>query len=182
MTMAWNSRRDEEESIFKKKLLYDGHGTGEDRRLVTLLKNITKLCLGDESSEDSVKLVNIISKDLTTAINSAERNEKVSQMCDRTLENLEQLIEQHSHRIEELKSDLSSLELELEFSERLVKVNSHPNCIRTLKSMQAIEKKRESLMVRIEREKSMLQTLIEACRNLEKVLNDMESTDATTKQ
>lgn len=180
--MAWNSRRDEEESIFKKKLLYDGHGTGEDRRLVTLLKNITKLCLGDESSEDSVKLVNIISKDLTTAINSAERNEKISQMCDRTLENLEQLIEQDSQRIEELKSDLSNLELELQFSERLVKVNDHPDCLKTQKSMQVVENKRKLLMVRIERQKSNLQTLLEACRNLEKVLNDIESTDATTKQ
>lgn len=167
-------RRDEEEAIFRRKLLYDGHGTGEDRRLVSILKNITKLCLAEDSNDDSVKLVNVISKDLSSAINSAERHDKISQMCDRTLENLEKLIEQQSQQIDILKTDLSNLELELEFSERLKRVNAQPDCLKTFKAMQEIDKKKQSLMARIERQNSNLKTLSEAFKNLERVLNDIE--------
>lgn len=172
--MTLNSRRDEEENIFRRKLLYDGHGTGEDRRLVTILKNITKLCLAENSNDDTIKLVNLISKDLTTAINSAERHEKTSQMCDKSLESLEESIEQQSKLIEDLRSELSNLELELEFSERLKRVNAQPDCQKTYMAMRAIDKRKTSLMAKIDRQTSNIQTLVEACINLQKVISDLE--------
>lgn len=42
-----------EEEIIRNRLLFDGEGTGDDRRIQTLLKTIVKWCHADSSREES---------------------------------------------------------------------------------------------------------------------------------
>ena len=42
-----------EEEIIRHRLLFDGEGTGDDRRIQTLLKTIVKWCHTDATQEES---------------------------------------------------------------------------------------------------------------------------------
>ena len=42
-----------EEEIIRSRLLFDGEGTGDDRRIQTLLKTIVKWCHSDSTREES---------------------------------------------------------------------------------------------------------------------------------
>lgn len=172
--MTSTIRREEEESIFRRKLLYDGHGSGEDKRLINLMRNITKFCLADDSNDDTVKLFNLINKDLLAAMNSFEKHEKVSQMCNKSFEHLEKAIEEKSKQMELVRSKLTNLELELEFAGRLKRVESYPDCQTTEHLMQVIDKRKTLLSIKLNRIKENLKTLEEACKNLQKVLEDDE--------
>lgn len=161
-------------SIFKKKLIYDGNGTGEDRRLLNLIRSITKFCLVEDTSEETLKSIN---KDLSAAINAAEKSVKISQMCDRTFEILDKAIEEKTRDIDEVRTKLANLQLELEFVEKLKKVNAYPDCKSTEETMKLIEMKKEHLMRRIAGQSCNLRTLSEACKSLQKVIEDDEQAE-----
>lgn len=42
-----------EEEVIRNRLLFDGEGTGDDRRIQTLMKTIVKWCHSDASQEES---------------------------------------------------------------------------------------------------------------------------------
>lgn len=172
--MASNLRRDEEEIVFRKRLLYDGHGSGEDKRLVNILKNTTKFCLTEESTEDMIKTYNVITKDLAAASNASEKQEKISHMLNRTFLILEKAIENKVEHIENVKCELANLVLELEYVEKLKQVEAFPNCQTTEQAMKDIESRKQLFLFKIEKQRRNLHTLIEACRNLQKVLEDGE--------
>lgn len=172
-----NTKNDDQEAIFKKKLLYDGNGANEDRRLLNLIKNITKYCLVEDTPEETIKLLANINKDLTAAIAANEKHIKISQMCDKTFEILEKSIEDKTRDIEQVRARLANLELELEFVEKQKEVNAYPDCKSTEQTMQMIEKKKENLMRRIAGQSCNLRTLTEACRSLQKVIEDDEQAE-----
>lgn len=159
------------EAIFKKKLLYDGKGTGEDRRLLSLIKNITKFCLLEGANEE---VLSSIKKELMAAINAAEKHIRISQMCDKTFVILEKAIEEKAQDIEQVRTKLANLQLELEFVEKLKKVNSYPDSASTEQTMQKIEKRKDLLMRRIAAQSCNLRSLSEACKSLQKMIEDDE--------
>lgn len=161
-----------DEQILKKRLLYDGHGSGDDRRLLNLMKNISKLCLCDESKEDEVKTLNLITKELNAAISSAEKYDKMSEMYDRMFSELDKAIEIQSLHKETVRSELKSLELELEYATKLKQVNNYPDSSTTEQSMKDIEKRKQRLLDKIEKYKINLRSLADACRSLQQILDD----------
>lgn len=78
---VWVSKKEEEENINKKKLLYDGHGTGVDKRLLSILKEVTKFCLVDEPIDQIQNTYTQICEAINASIVDAERNEKILDVC-----------------------------------------------------------------------------------------------------
>lgn len=167
--------KEEEEVVVRKKLIYDGHGMGDDKRLVALIKNITKLCFIDDSNEDSIKLCNTIQRDLAAATTCAQKHIKMSEMYERTYVNVQNAILDKTKELESIKEGMTSLQLELEFVEKLKKVEIYPDCEATKLAMQDVEKRKMKLIEKIERQKMSLQTLLEACKSLQKVVDETES-------
>lgn len=170
--MTSSLRREEEENILRTRLLYDGHGSGEDKKLVSLIRNITKFCLTEDLNEDVAKQFSIINKDLSAAMHIFERHEKISKMCDKTFIYLEQAIADTEQLIKTLKEDLCRLELEREFIEKLKLVDSHTDCQTSETTMQDYERKKTQLITRMKRHKENLRHLSEACISLQKVLEE----------
>lgn len=73
----WNSKKEEEENIFKRKLLFDGHGIGDDRKLLSLMRSITKFCLQDEPADHVDKSALQINQLLQQSITAADKCEKI---------------------------------------------------------------------------------------------------------
>lgn len=176
--MTWNLRREEEESIFRKRLLHDGHGSGEDKRLVNIIRNVTKLAIvpmeSTDPSDDLTKLTNVIYKDLSTAIHAADRHEKMREMHERTFKDVEKSIQDMSSRIEEGRSKIDRLKLELEFVERLRQIEHYPDCITSEQEMKELEMRKRKFHDRIEKQKMNMTLLVEACKSLQKVLEYAE--------
>lgn len=172
--MTWNLRRDEEETIFRKRLLHDGHGSGEDRRLMSLIRNITKLAYAQQNPDDISKLHNLITKELGSATNSAERHEKIHEMYDRTYAEIEKATDEMRIVAEEGQKKIDELKLELEFFQKLQDVDQYPDRPTSEIQMKELELRRRQLLERVERQKLNSNLLVEACRSLQKVLEYAE--------
>lgn len=173
--MTWTRGKEEEENVLKKRLLYDGNGSGDDKRLVNLLRNLTKFCLTEDANgEDMAKAFNVISKDLTNAQSIAEKHQKISIMCEKTFECLERSLQEGRQQIETVKKELISLELDLEYAEKLKKVNEFPDCQSTELAIADIEKRRQQTIDKLDTQRMNIKMLLDVCENLKRILNDNE--------
>lgn len=175
-------RRDEEETIFRKRLLYDGHGSGEDKRLVNVIKNITKLALSPvdpEVPDDLTKLYNVINKDIVTATHAAERHQKIQEMCIKTLGEIARSATEMQSKAENGKLEIEKLKLELEFVEKLKKVQEFPDCQASGQQLQQLEQRKRKLVDMIDRQRQNMGVLAEACKILQTVIDYEEKVDST---
>lgn len=170
-------KKDEEEATFKRKLLYDGHGLGDDKRLLNLIKNLTKLCFTDESNEDFVKLCNSIQREMVAATSCAQKHVKISEMYDRTFTNVQKAILDKTRELDSIKLEMTNLQLELEFVEKLKKVDVFPKAEATKLAMEDVERRKRKLIQKIEDQKLIIQTMIAACKSLQKVIDEVDSND-----
>lgn len=170
--MNWTFKREEEEAIIRRRLLYEGHGSGEDKKLLSVIRGVTRLCLCDDNGEDLQKLVNTITKDIACGLNAAEKMEKVSQMYDRSFMILEKALEDKAIEVQSIHGELAKLQLELEYVEKLKRVNAYPDCQTTELAMREINKKKDLLLRKTERLKENINIIMSACASLQKVMND----------
>lgn len=173
--MTWNIKKDEEDAIFRKRLLYDGHGFGEDKRLLNLIKMTAKLCqVEQESEEDLVKTVGIIGKDLTAATLFAEKHDKLLDMFDRTFASYRTSLEARKNDCENIKLEISRLELDLEYIERLKQVEEFSSCETTNTMIAEMEERKRQLLKRLDRNRTTIGSLIDACKDLQNLLLQQE--------
>lgn len=158
----------------RKRLLYDGHGTGEDKRIVTLSKSVAKLCL-TENQDEFPKLLTSAQRDIALINASAERQIKIADRCDRTMLELDKAMQVHEQMVLEARAELAKLQLELEYVEQLKKISVHPDCVTTKRSIDDIENKKEKLMERLQKQRLHIKTVIESCRCLKKIFHDDET-------
>lgn len=78
----------DEELAIERRLFYDGHGVGEDKNIVSLLRNVAKLCLVEHSDEDYDEILNTTLKNISAATMACDRQLEISARCDRTLRNM----------------------------------------------------------------------------------------------
>lgn len=173
--MTTGLTKDEEEAIFKKKLSYDGHGLGDDKKLIVIAKNVTKLCLCDEMTDDEAsKLSHTITKDLSIAAAAAAKHNKMLQMCSRSFAEIESELATRAEEYEELKEKYARSKHRLELIKRLQQINILPSCKKTEILMAQTELKKRKLLTKIENQKENLNILMEACKNLQTVYNSIE--------
>lgn len=174
--MAIALKREEEEAALKRRLFYDGGGQSEDKRIVVLMKNITKLCLGCDTNDDLTKLHNTISKDFAAVELAIDKIDVVSQVCDKTCLNIGVTLSNKVAEIEKIKSRLNDLKLELEYVDMLKKVNAYPDCPTTEQSIREVEQKNQDLCAQVSKFRRNIVALNEACKNLHMILEDLNTT------
>lgn len=169
MTHIGKLTKEEEEIITRKKLLYDGHGTGEDKRLLSIIKNITKFCSPKHYNEDNL---NPIIKDLSNAIAAAMKHEKLFPIAEQTHIILEESIKRKQKNIYDLELEMLSIKDEMEFIAKLKQVNLQPDCQTTQKTIEDVINYKQTLLSRIEKQNADLETIKEACTKLKIIADD----------
>lgn len=166
-------KKDEEEQAIKRRLFYDGNGTGEDKKIVSLMKSVTGLCLAEQHSDDDYnKALNAALRDISSVTTAFDRQLKISARCERTMRNLEKEMVDKEGEIVQIKDELSKLELELEYVEKLKKIATYPDCQTTDKAIKEVLERKENLQTKVVQNRQHLEVLIESCRNLRKLLDD----------
>lgn len=173
--MTRGLKRDEQEEVFHRRLIYDGYGSGDDRRLLNIIKNVTKLCL--DPDVDLKETSNIIFNDISKAIQATEKHGNQKQHFCKEIERVEKSIQSKREDIECIKSGLNALELELKFAEKLKRVTNWPDCHTTEQTMRDIEERKDNYMVKLEKQRISIKTLVEACKSLAIILEDFNVTD-----
>jgi len=155
----------------RRRLLYDGHGTGDDKKISNLSRNIAKLCLVD-NQEDFPKLHATILRDISSLAAIADKQIKLSERCDRSFGELNKAIQEQEEIIKQAEEDLVQLKLEIDYVDKLKKISVYPDCVTTRQSIEQVERRKEQLMERLKKYRLHIKTVIESCRNLRKIFED----------
>ncbi|XP_056634290.1 THO complex subunit 7 homolog isoform X1 [Diorhabda carinulata] len=104
-----------EEEVIKRRLIFDGDGTGDDRRFNLMLKMITKLInTVDDSPEDCKQRYDKILAQLCMIEHSRSRSELITKSNDDQLLKYQQLHGDYEDKIKNIKEEIIKQRVELE--------------------------------------------------------------------
>eukprot|EP00794_Sanderia_malayensis_P019976 gene19976-21934_t len=110
-----------EEEIIRQRLLFDGEGTGEDRRIQTLLKTIVKWCNTDANRDEC----NLTYQRIIALLNQCEyamiKNHLVYEMNMKERKNYEALFKEIEQGIMQAKEDIAQCKVELQQAKKIRK-------------------------------------------------------------
>jgi hypothetical protein len=160
------------ERVLRKKLLYDGYGTYEERKIIQLIKDVAKLYLTDLAEDEFQKLYSLATKNINSVLFNADKAIKISERCDRQISSINRSIEDYELLIEKAKSDLAALQLELEYVDRLKKISAFPDCPTTEAQIRDVLKRKEQLMTKVKEYRKHIMIILKSCKELRQVLDD----------
>ncbi|XP_060515799.1 THO complex subunit 7 homolog [Cylas formicarius] len=112
-----------EEDVIKRRLIFDGDGTGEDRRLNVLLRMISKwINSNDDAEEESSQIYDKILAHLALVKHSRKRSEYVSKSNAEQLKKYKSLYAQYEANINETKGKIIRQKRKLE-NAKIIKHN-----------------------------------------------------------
>ncbi|CAH1174142.1 unnamed protein product [Phaedon cochleariae] len=104
-----------DEEVIKRRLIFDGDGTGDDRRFNLMIKMITKwVNNSEESQEDSSQMYDKILAQLSMIEHSRKRSELITKSNDDQLIKYHNLHADYEERISNIKEEIANQCLELE--------------------------------------------------------------------
>ncbi|KAI5742656.1 hypothetical protein M8J77_009810 [Diaphorina citri] len=104
-----------DEEVIRRRLLIDGDGTGDDRRLNLLLKSILKYCNSpDDTPEEKQVNVDRMLLQLTQCEHAFEKSRLQLVMSNCELENYERLARNIETAIQTARGDIEETKVELE--------------------------------------------------------------------
>ncbi|XP_054162896.1 THO complex subunit 7 homolog [Oppia nitens] len=191
-----------DDEVMRRKLLLDGDGVGDDRRLNVVLKQFIKWCLtDDETLEDRVLNYERILSTLSQCELSMTKSEQTLRMISREMENYEDLYRKIDKSIEDCQQKLVKCKAELseakrvrknkcEYESMAVLIGRHPDRTDTMKQLQELEKEirrlqktKTDIQNKLEKRRKQFQVLLGAAQQLNQILNaeeESESNDTTT--
>uniref|UniRef100_A0A1A9WPC0 Protein FMC1 homolog n=1 Tax=Glossina brevipalpis TaxID=37001 RepID=A0A1A9WPC0_9MUSC len=190
-----------DEDIIKKRLLIDGDGTGDDRRLNMLLKQFLKWMYSkNDSTENNQIIYDRLMAQLAQCQFAAAKTERTSLMINEELENyqkLSQTIEKNIYsakqEIEESKKELITAKQirknKMEYDQLAKVIKQQPDRKETQKQIEILQKeltelteKKLKLERKFEKRQKDFTVLMYAIRELETQLaDDSSSEDEDTK-
>ncbi|XP_073820229.1 THO complex subunit 7 [Musca autumnalis] len=188
-----------DEEIIKKRLLIDGDGTGDDRRLNMLLKQFLKWMYSkNDSPENNQIIYDRLMAQLAQCQFAAAKTERTSQMIDKELENYQQLsqtieknIEAAKQEIEESKKELVTAKQirknKMEYDQLAKVIKQQPDRKETQKHIELLQKelaelneKKMKLERKFEKRQKDFSVLMYAVRELEAQLAEDSSSEEET--
>ncbi|RDD43812.1 THO complex subunit 7-like protein [Trichoplax sp. H2] len=140
-----------DDEIIRKRLLLDGDGSGDEKRLVTFMKSFLKWCNNpnEDDASNSAFFERLLAM-LATCQSTIAKNYLVYQMNKRELENYQVLNEDLTDRIKRAQEDICNLKEELQEAKRTRRhqqeydalgkaIQQHPNKEETTKILTALE-------------------------------------------
>ena len=160
------------ERVLRKKLLYDGYGTYEERKIIQLIKDVAKLYLTDLAEDEFQKLYSLTTKNINSVLLNADKAIRISERCDRQILSIEQAIQEHEQLMEGARSELAGLQLELEYVDKLKNISAFPDCTTTEAQIRDVMKRKERLMTQVKKYRQHIMIILKSCKELRQVLDD----------
>lgn len=160
------------ERVLRKKLLYDGYGTYEERKIIQLIKDVAKLYLTDLAEDEFQKLYSLTTKNINSVLLNADRAIKISERCDRQILSIDQSIQDYEQLIEKARADLAGLQLELEYVDKLKTISAFPDCSTTESQIRDVMKRKEELMTQVKKYRGHIMIILKSCKELREVLDN----------
>uniref|UniRef100_A0A1B6FLV3 THO complex subunit 7 homolog n=1 Tax=Cuerna arida TaxID=1464854 RepID=A0A1B6FLV3_9HEMI len=181
-----------DEDVIRRRLLIDGDGTGDDRRLNMLLKTFIKWSNTNDSPSDSVVMQERMFSQLTQCEYAFTKSRMVAKMSSAELQNYENLSKQISLEIEKSKQDIEGTKEEFQHAKTIRKnrveygvlaniINEQPDRKQTdekltqlKKELQSLEEQSNQLDSKLELRRKQFHVLIASIHQLQALLETGE--------
>lgn len=178
-----------DEEVIRRRLLIDGDGTGDDRRINMLLKSFIKWI--NSSDVDNTLHERMLSQ-LAQCEFAQKKSRLVSNMSREELDSYEQLSKEIEIQIEEAKEDIEKTKIELQDAKRVRKnrieydvlakvINEQPDRLETdikLTTLQqelaTLKEKSEQLEHKLEMRRKQFHVLISSIHSLQGMLDECD--------
>lgn len=178
-----------DEEVIRRRLLIDGDGTGDDRRINMLLKSFIKWI--NSSDIDNTLHERMLSQ-LAQCEFAQKKSRLVSNMSREELDSYEQLSKEIEIQIEEAKEDIEKTKIELQDAKRVRKnrieydvlakvINEQPDRLETdikLATLQqelaTLKEKSEQLEHKLEMRRKQFHVLISSIHSLQGMLDECD--------
>ncbi|RXN04235.1 THO complex subunit 7-like protein [Labeo rohita] len=185
--------------VIRKRLLIDGDGAGDDRRINVLMKSFTKWCNSSFSPEEGLSQYQRMLTSLAQCEFSMGKTLLVYDMNLKEMENYEEIYADIEKSITSAHDKIAECKKEIQRAKRIRKnrqeydalarvIKQHPDRHETLKQLEALDKElqqlshiKENVEDKLELRKKQFHVLLTTIQELQQTLeNDekMESDDA----
>ena len=176
-----------DEEVIRRRLLIDGDGTGDDRRITILLKSFIKWV---NSSDVDTTLHERMLSQLAQCEFAQRKSRLVSNMSQEELKSYEQLSKEIEIQIEEAKRDIEKTKAELQDAKRVRKnrieydvlakvINEQPDRVETnlklatlREELGKLKEKSEQLEHKLEMRRKQFHVLISSIHSLQGMLDE----------
>lgn len=192
--LAFKMASDDE--IIRKRLLIDGEGAGDDRRITTLLKSFLKWCNSSNLEEgESDAAYQKIQLQLAQCEFAIRKTQTVFEMNEHETENYEKVYDEIEQSITHAYEEIASCKTELQQAKRIRRnrqeydalakvIAKHPERQETLKQIEELDKElnsltgtKESLLSKLELRQKQFHLLINTIHELQRMLEE-DKTDS----
>ncbi|XP_076624407.1 THO complex subunit 7 isoform X2 [Colletes latitarsis] len=178
-----------DEEVIRRRLLIDGDGTGDDRRINMLLKSFIKWINSPDA--DNTLHERMLSQ-LAQCEFAQRKSRLVSNMSQEELKSYEQLSKEIEIQIEEAKRDIEKTKAELQDAKRVRKnrieydvlakvINEQPDRVETnlklatlREELDKLKEKSEQLEHKLEMRRKQFHVLISSIHSLQGMLNECD--------
>ncbi|KDR15728.1 THO complex subunit 7 homolog [Zootermopsis nevadensis] len=182
-----------DEDVIRRRLLIDGDGTGDDRRLNVLLKSFIKWCNATNEPGESQVLHDRMLAQLAQCEFAVTKSRLSALMSAAELQNYENLSRQIETGIEAAKQDIESTKLEFQDAKTVRKnrieydvlakvINEQPDRKETdeklsqlRKELGLLEETREQLERKLDMRRKQFHVLVASIHQLQAMLDDSET-------
>ncbi|RZF37182.1 hypothetical protein LSTR_LSTR009707 [Laodelphax striatellus] len=188
-----------DEEVIRRRLLIDGDGTGDDRRLNVLLKNFIKWCNTpiDNPSESQLSQDRMLNQ-LSQCEYTFSKCRLLAGMCDAELQNYKNLSTQIASDIESAKEDIETTKAQFKEAKTIRKnrveyevlakiINEQPDRKQTCEVLSQIQKELRNLeetKAQLEKKwdlrRKQFHVLVSSIHQLQGLLDENESDDGSS--
>ncbi|XP_060084376.1 THO complex subunit 7 homolog [Ylistrum balloti] len=185
-----------DDDIIKKRLLIEGDGGNDDKRICNLIRTFLRYCNSSENDEENVTNYQRILATLTQSEYTIEKSCKVYQMNLKEQNNYDQLSNQIEQKIKEATEKIAECKKEVQQAKRIRKnrqeydalakvIQQHPDRQETTRQLQCLDKEvasleesKEILEQKLDLRRKQFHVLIASIHELEKILEDDEKKES----
>ncbi|EDO43898.1 predicted protein [Nematostella vectensis] len=184
-----------DDEVIRKRLLIDGEGVGDDRRITTLMKTFVKWC--NSTDDDNDASYQKLLAQLAQCEFAMGKTEMVHAMNERETENYEKAYKEVEQSITHAYEEIATCKTNLQEAKRIRRnkqeydalakeITKHPERQETTRQISELEKDlnsltetKESLVSKLELRKKQFYLLINTIHELQRMIDD-EKTDEGT--
>ncbi|XP_056001384.1 THO complex subunit 7 homolog [Ostrea edulis] len=182
-----------DDEIIKRRLLYEGDGGNDDKRINSLLKTFIRWCHSSESQQENALGLERMMASLMQCEHTMEKSMLVHTMNTREQDNYNKLSQEIEAKIQDATEKIAECKNELSQAKRIRKnrqeydalarvIQQHPDRQETMKQLQGLDKdvssleeQKKSLEEKLDLRRKQFHVLIAAIHELENILDEDEA-------
>ncbi|XP_037048696.1 THO complex subunit 7 homolog [Bradysia coprophila] len=179
-----------DEEVIKRRLLIDGDGTGDDRRINVLIKTFTKWCNSTDTTEDDQPTFNRMLGQLAQCEFAVVKSDYLSKMMKQEKKNYEKVSAEYDLAIIQTKKQIEESKEKLVLAKKIRKnrmeydvlakiISQQPDRRKTTEKLEVLKKDlnelgntRRQLEAKMEMRKNEFSVLMRSIQELQNKLDD----------